>query len=186
MKRTNRHLIAGAVATTVLVAGCSDAVMVNRSEIAAGYTGDFYVQTQAQNGVNAVVLRNSPFPPDSVISAIQSRYQSNQYRFGPGPAPQNWNGYTVVIGFGGPTIGNQNLCQNPNLPLRLQSAGETSVIGDYCYGNILISEAQGWTGAVSGPQDPRFSKLMGAVVAELLADKRRYGKHGGGGSTPPR
>jgi hypothetical protein len=65
--KTNRHLIAAAVGTAVLTAGCSDAVVVNRSEIAPGYTGFLYVQSQAQNGVNAVVLRNSPFPPDTVV-----------------------------------------------------------------------------------------------------------------------
>jgi hypothetical protein len=182
----NAYGIAATAGVALLAVGCSDAVVVNRSEINPGYTGEFYVQTQAQNGVNAVVLRNSPFPPDTVVSAIQSRYQSNQYRFAPGPTPEGWNGYTVVLGFGGPTIGNQNLCQNPNLPMRLPSAGETSVIGDYCYGNILISEAQGWTGAVAGPDDPRFSKLMGSVVAELFADRRRYGKHGSGGTGTPR
>ncbi len=176
-----RFLIGGAL---VGLAACDDGVVVNRSEVAGGYTGDFYVQTQAQNGTNAVIVRNSPFSDAAVVQALRARYQSSQYRFELGPTPPEWNGYTVVIGFGGAPAGIQNLCNAPNLPLRTMAAGRTEVMGAYCYGNILISEVQGSVSAVGGPDDPKFTNLMGDVVAELFYDKRRYGGHGKG-STPP-
>jgi len=165
------------------VAGCSDTVMVNRSEVAGGYTGAFYVQTSAQNGSNAVVVRNSPFPDAVVVDALRARYQSSQYRFTSGPAA-DWNGYTVVLGFGTAPVGNQNLCRNPNLPLVASTADATTLFGEYCYGNILVTEAEGRTAAVSGPDDPKLNKLIGDVVAELFYDRRRYGGHGRG-SAPP-
>src|SRR5215469_5401072 len=121
----DRKVILFAVAATAsTVAGC-DAVTITRSEITAGYTGSFYVQTQAQNGVNSVIVRNSPFPPQTVTEALQARYQSGQYKFGPGPNPPDWNGYTVVLSFGGPTMGGQTLCQNLNTPQAGVSADRT-------------------------------------------------------------
>lgn len=166
-----------------MLSACSDGVTVNRSEVAGGYSGMLYTQSQAAGGTNAVVVRNDPFPDAAVLTALRSRYQSDQYRFGLGPSPENWNGYTLVFGFGGAPIGNQNLCQNPNLPLRPTAASETSIVGDYCYGAILITEAQGWTSAVNDPNDPRFQKLVGDVTAELFAYRLHIGHQGSGGST---
>lgn len=160
-------LIAGA-SVLALGACASDGVVVNRSEDMT-YSGATYVQTQAQGGTNAVVVRNGPFADDAVLAALHGRYQSDQYRFGLGPTPAGWNGYTVVLGFGGAPVGNQNLCQNPNLPLSAASGGQTMLVGDYCYGTRLVSEATGWTGAVSSPDDPRFRNLVGDVVAELFS-----------------
>jgi hypothetical protein len=163
----------------VALSAC-DGAFVNRSEGASVYTGYLYAQSQAAGGTNAVMVRNSPFPPEAVVSALQDRYQSDQYRFGLGPSPVDWNGYTVVLAFGGAPVGNQNLCQNPNLPLPVAASGRTAVIAEYCVGNILVSEATGWTSAVNDPQDPRFKNLLGDIVAELFSYQARYDKHGTG------
>ena len=160
---------------------CDDGTTVQRSEVAGGYTGFLYAQSQAANGTNAVVVRNAPFAPDAVVTALQDRYQSDQYRFGVGPTPADWNGYTVVLAFGGAPIGTQNLCQDPNLPLTAATGGRTTVVGDYCLGNILVSEAVGSTPTVSDPKDPHFKSLVGDVVAQLFAYQARYDKHGSGG-----
>jgi hypothetical protein len=163
------------------LAGCvSDGVMVNRTPISAGFTGDLYVQTSAQNGTNAVVVRNSPVPPEAVVEALRQRYQSGQYRFALGPNPPGWNGYTVVLSFGGPVIGNETLCQNPNAPQAPVSAG-TAVVGDYCYSNRTVTEATGQSRAITGPQDPLLSALVGDVAAELFTNEQQP-PHGGGGS----
>jgi hypothetical protein len=164
-------LVAGA---SVLALGACDGVAVNRSDNMT-YTGGLYSQSQAQGGTNAVMVRNGPFGGDAVLDALHQRYQSDQYRFGLGPTPNGWNGYTLVLGFGGAPVGNQNLCENPNLPLSPSSTGRTSLIGDYCYGTRLVSEASGWTGAVSGPADPRFQNLVGDVVAQLFAPRNQHG-----------
>lgn len=167
------------------LAGCDSGVFVNRSEIAGGYTGFLYVQQQAAGGVNAVAVRNSPFPPQAVLAALRARYTGDQYRFDLAPPAGEWNGYTVVIGFGSAPAGVQNLCQNPNLPPPQQRAGVTNVIGEYCYGAILVSEATGWTTSpISSPQDPRFEKIIGAVVAELFAYRARPGDHGQSADSP--
>ena len=179
MKTKRLFLCAAGIAAMALTA--CDGTMVNRSEVAGGYTGFLYTQSQAAAGTNAVVLRNSPFSPPAVVSAVQSRYQGDQYRFGLGPSPADWNGYTVVLAFGGAPVGNQNLCQNQNLPLPVAASGRTTVVGDYCLGNILVSEATGWTTSVNTAEDPRFRKLVGDVVAELVSYQDRFDKHGSGG-----
>ena len=157
--------LAGAVA----LSACSgDGVTTVRSKGGATYSAGLYVQSLAQNGTNAVVVRNSPFPEEAVIEALRARYPGGQYRFAPG-TPQGWNGYTVIIGFGGPPIGNQNLCQNPNqeqpsLPAR------TTLVANYCYGNRLLTEVVSRGPAVAGPDDPRFRELIGQSIAELFTN----------------
>lgn len=176
---TKRLFSCIAAIATVALTAC-DGVFVNRSEGASVYTGYLYAQSQAAGGTNAVMVRNSPFPPEAVVTALQDRYQGDQYRFGLGASPADWNGYTVVLAFGGAPVGNQNLCQNPNLPLPVAASGRTAVIGEYCVGNLLVSEASGWTSAVNDPQDQRFKNLIGDVVAELFSYQARYDKHGSG------
>ncbi len=177
-----------AATTASLLAACtSDGVTVTRSEITPGYTGAFYVQTQAQSGVNSVIVRNSPVPPQAVVDALQNRYQSGQYKFALGPNPPDWNGYTVVISFGGPTLGSQSLCQNMNAPRAGVPADRTEVVGDYCYGDRQVTEASGRAPHIAGPQDPRFQELLGGVVAELFRNEQHiYERGGGGNSSLPR
>lgn len=165
------------------LAGCvTDGVVVNRSPVTPGYTGDLYVQSSAQNGVNSVVVRNSPVPPEAVLDALRQRYQSNQYRFALSPNPPGWNGYTVVLSFGGPVIGNETLCQNLNAPRVAVSEG-TAVVGDYCYGNRTVTEATGQSREITGPQDPILRALVGDVVAELFTNEQQP-PHGGGSASP--
>lgn len=171
----------GAALAAAGLAACDDGVTVERSPLASNYTGAFYVQTSAQNGTNSVLVRNSPVPPEAVVDALRARYQGNQYRFAPGPNPPDWNGYTIVLSFGGPAIGSQNLCENMNAPQVQPPPNETEVVGDYCYGNRLITEAIGRSPRITGPQDPHFRELIGDVVAELFTNEQeRYPGHGGG------
>lgn len=181
MNRRKRPLALVFAVSAVALAACDD-VTVNRSDVGGNFSGYLYAQTQAAKGTNAVVVRNAPFTPDAVVAALRDRYTGNQYRFGLAPTPADWNGYTVVLGFGA-TVGNQNLCQNPNVPLAASANGRTMLVGNYCYGDRLLSEATGWTGALSGPDDPRFKDLVGGVVAELFS--YRVQDPNGGGPSPP-
>jgi hypothetical protein len=177
----NRSLNAILAAASLLaVAGCnSDGVTTTRSETVGGYSEGLYVQSAAQNGTNVLAVRNSPFAPEAVLEAVRARYQGNQYRFALGAAP-DWNGYTVIIGFGRPPVGAQNLCQNPNLPQPASSPGVTELTADYCYGNRLVSETTGRVAAVSDANDPRFRALVGQSVAELFTNNAPHYPHGGG------
>jgi hypothetical protein len=172
-------LLAGGLA---LAACDSGGVSTVRLKGGSNYSAGAYVQSGAENGTNAVVVHNSPFPPEAVLAALRARYQSNQYRFALG-TPTDWNGYTVVIGFGLPPVGSQNLCANPDLPQAPAPAGVTALVANYCYGNRLVTEALGRVGGVTGPDDPRFRDLIGQTVAELFASDE-YADLGGIGFRP--
>ena len=172
MSRTKRHLAAFAIVAACLTA-CDGTVFVTRSEGVSNYNADTYVQTLAQNGTNAVVVQNNPFGPagdQAILTALQSRYSSGQYRFALGPTATDWNGYTVVLGFGQP-IGNQTQCAAPNAPRAVSTSGQTILIGDYCFGNRVITEATGYTGSLTGPDDPTLGKLAAEVFAELVINR---------------
>ncbi len=167
-----------------LLAACDSGVWVNRSEGVNTYTADYYVQTLAQNGTNAVLVRNGPFGPqgdEAALTALRNRYASGQYRFTLGPTASDWNGYTVVLRFGRP-VGNGNPCR-ADLPPPTVQPGTTVLQGDYCYGDRVVSEATGYAGAVSGPNDPQYAKLVAEVVAELFQNRQR--DPNGGGPSPP-
>jgi len=163
--------------------GCGSGVWVNRSEGVNTYTADFYVQTLAQNGTNAVMIRNNPFGPqgeEAALAALRNRYASGQYRFALGPTAGDWNGYTVVLAFG-PAVGVRNPCADQ--PLTGNQPGTTVLRGDYCYGDRIVSEAIGYAGTVSGPNDPQYAQLVAEVVAELFTNRQK--DPNGGGPSPP-
>jgi hypothetical protein len=173
------------ILAAAVLSACDQGVFVNRSEAPTAYSGSYYVQSTAAIGTNQIVVYNSPYPPEptieGVMKAAQARYQSNQYRFFAGPPVADWNGYTVVLAFADGPQGNRNLCVDPNQPLRPMSAGWTSVFAEYCLGPTLVTEASAYTRLVAGPDDPRFVKLVGGVLAALFEYHVPPGQHGPGG-----
>ena len=155
------------LAAAVVLSACGSGITTVRSKGGSTYSAGTYVQSVAQNGTNAVVVRNSPVPAEAVVDALRARYAGGQYRFGLG-TPPDWNGYTVIIGFGGPPVGNQNLCQNPN-QTPSATAG-TALVAVYCYGSRLVTEVVSRGPAVSGPDDPNFRELIGQSIAELFTN----------------
>ncbi len=170
MKR--KGVVVGTAALLALAA-CEGAVTVVHSRGGTTYTED--AQTIAAQGVNAVVVRDSPVPPQAVLEALRARYSGNQYRFVLAPADRGWNGYTVIIGFGQPPIGARNQCAVRDIALPPAPAGVTVITGDYCFNDRVIAEAVGRSPAISGADDPHLRALVGAVVAELFAQPHRVG-----------
>lgn len=182
-KMNSRMAIASAL---LAIASCSNSgISVMRSEGGATYSAAVDVQTIAANGTNAVVVRNSPVPPQAVIDALRGRYPSGQYRFALAPVDHDWNGYTIVLGFGGSPVGTHTQCDDPHLALSPAAAGETVITGDYCTGNRTVSEAIGRSAAMATPNDPRLGDLLGAVVAELFANEPHRPSGGGTGAPVP-
>jgi hypothetical protein len=166
------YTAAALILAGMTLSACDDGVFVNRSESPTAYTGYFYVQSTAMMGINQVVVYNSPYAPDptikGVLDAAHLRYQSNQYKFFAGAPIADWNGYTVVLAFADGIQGNQNLCVNREEPLRPTKPGWTSIFAEYCLGSTLVTEANAYTKAVSGLDDPRFAKLVGGVISALF------------------
>jgi hypothetical protein len=180
---SKKHLQISALALVLAcLSGCGDAVVVNRSEGVSTYNADTYVQSLAQNGTNGVVVVNDPYGPagdQAIVTALQSRYASSQYRFALGTTAPDWNGYTIVLGFGEP-IGSQTQCTTvaPSRTTGLFS-GQTLIIADYCYGTRVVSEATGYARHLSGPDDPVLGKLAAAVFAEMVINRPPGGSGSG-------
>lgn len=158
------------LAGTFALAACGGVTTV-RMIGGANYSAGRYVQTAAQNGTNAVVVRNSPFPAEAVVAALRDRYRGNQYRFALG-TPLDWNGYTVVLAFGAPPVGSQSFCADPNLPQAASPRGVVELVANYCYGNRLVTEALSRAPELTGPNDPNFRELIGQTIAELFINQR--------------
>lgn len=177
-----KHLqVSALVLALACLSGCGDAVVVNRSESVSTYNADTYIQSLAQNGTNGVVVLNDPFGPagdQAIVTALQSRYASGQYRFALGTNAPDWNGYTIVFGFGEP-VGNQTQCTAPALRRTAGFSGQMLVIGDYCYGTRVVSEATGYTRTLRGPDDPLLGKLAAEVFAEMVINRQPGGSGGG-------
>jgi hypothetical protein len=185
MAKPNPCRLAALVSLCAVLSACDQGVFVNRSEAPTAYSGGYYAWSTAAMGTNQIVVYNSPYPPEqtinSVLNAAQARYQSNQYRFFAGAPVTDWNGYTVVLAFADGPLGNRNLCNSRDQPLRPMSAGWTSIFAEYCLGPTLVTEASAYTRAVTGPDDPQFAKLVGATIAALFEYRPPPGQNGFGG-----
>ncbi len=161
-----------ALGAALALGACTYGITTYRSEAAGNPSMQIYAPYAALNGTNLAVILGNPFPADKtnegVLAVMRVRNPMQRYRFALVPTP-DWNGYSVILGFGEPPIGNQSLCQNPALPLRPMPAGRTALMADLCYGPLLITEATGHTATVGGPDDPRFGDLVGGVLEELFA-----------------
>jgi hypothetical protein len=163
-----------AVVAGLALAGCGG-VMTYRSEAAGNRSAQTYAPYAAMNGTNLLVVRNNPFPEDrvnqAVLGVVATHNPMQRYRFALAQPP-DWNGYIVVLGFGESPVGNQDLCRNAQLPLRPTPAGQTALIADLCYGEMLVTEVYGHSPAVGGPDDPMFLNLVSQVTTELFALRR--------------
>jgi hypothetical protein len=168
--RTSR--LAGAALAVLLVAGCAGGTTTYRSEAAGSPSAQTYAPYAAMNGVNQLVIRNNPYPTDPdgqvLLSIVQTHNPMQRYHFTLGAGPQ-WNGYTVIFGYGESPVGNQDLCKNVALPLRPMPPGQTAVMADLCYGPLLITEVYGHTQFIADPHDPRLAALVGGVMEDLFA-----------------
>ncbi len=174
-----RAALAVLVAAATL-AGCNG-IVTYRSEGAGNPSAQTYAPYAAMNGTTLLVVRNNPFPSDRNSEAVRAVVSTHNpmrgYRFSL-TMPPDWNGYTVMLGFGQSPIGNQSLCQNAQLPLRPTPSGRTALIADLCYGPQLVTEAYGHSPAVSGPDDPRFGSLVGQVMTELFQLRWQFERQG--------
>jgi hypothetical protein len=129
----------------------------------------------ASKGVSLTVIREIPFADDrdgnGIFAAIQSSYQGRAYKFARGKPPSDWNGYTLVLTFADGVIGNSNQCRSNAPPLLGAPAERTAIIADYCLGQTLVAEVIGRIDGVTGPQDPKLTALVHAVMSEMFMQR---------------
>lgn len=170
--------LAPALAGSLLavLAGCAGSVITNRSE-GGNPSMQLYAPYAAMNGTTLAIVRNNPFPGDPIGQAVIAVMNANNpmlsYHFAPATLP-NWNGYTVVFAFGRVPPTNISLCQNTSMPVPPMPPDEIAVVADLCLGPQLVTEVVGHTGAVGGPDDPRFAALVSQTMSDLFALRQHY------------
>lgn len=174
----------------VLVLGaCSDISTIHYSYYNSGYSPS-HVQLAAASGPSLAVIRDDPFPADhnneGVLAAMQGRNFGPRMYFTQTPRPDDKYGYKVVMNFGpGPSTsegyapstsggygssapGGYNACTyGPTPPVSERRPGPISVSAAFCVGDILLTDTSGSIGEATGPDDPRFRRLIGDIMVAL-------------------
>lgn len=153
------------------LAGCADTSTVHYSYYNSAYTPG-HVDLAAASGQSLAVIRNNPFPEDSdnrgVVAAMQARNLGPKMYFAQVQRPDDRYGYKVILDFGGERGGGYDQCAAaPSPAARARQNGEISVLATFCVGNVLLTDALGSVSAATGPDDPRFQRLIGDMMVAL-------------------
>lgn len=77
-------------------------------------------------------------------------------------------GTRIIVLFGAPnTVSGHRLCSEP-LPPPAVSPDKLTVRGVLCSEGELLSDAEGWARRITGPDDPRFRRLIFDLTRMLL------------------
>lgn len=178
------------LASLLALGACSDISTIHTSYYNSGYSPS-HVQLAAASGPSLAVIRDDPFPTDrnneGVLAAMQGRNFGPRMYFTQTPRPDDKYGYKVVMNFGPApptyegsapqayggyapsTYGGYNAaCRyGPTPPASRPPTGPITVSAAFCVGDILLTDASGSIGEATGPDDPRFRRLIGDVMVAL-------------------
>ena len=180
------------IATVLALCGCSDASLVHYNYYNSGYEPG-HVALAAANGPSLAVIRNDPFPQDrnneGVLAAMQARNLGPRMYFSQTARPDDKYGYKVVLNFGAARSGDAGYmgyslngasaeCQAPPTPPNAAPlAGEIKVTGAFCIGDRLLTDASASISGATGPDDPRFKRLIGDMMVALTPPYIPNGGH---------
>jgi hypothetical protein len=152
--------------------GCADTSVVYHSYYNSAYTPS-HVQLAASSGTSVAVIRNDPFPADrdnaGVLAAMQGRtFGWPRMYFSQTPRPDDKYGYKVILDFGSSGYSATYQCKaEPTAPSSVRREGPIAVSAAFCIGDRLLTDAAGSIGEATGPEDPRFYRLIGDIMVAL-------------------
>lgn len=164
--RLSVSLLAG-----LTLSGCAGSSVISHSYYNSAYSPD-QVQLAAARGTALAVIRNNPFPADrdnaGVVAAMQRRNLGPRLSFSQTPRPDDKYGYKVILDFRppGPDTGYQCLA-GPSPAASAPPSGRIDVTGTFCVGDRLLTDAAGSVDGATGPDDPRFQRLIGDIMVAL-------------------
>lgn len=157
-------------------AGCSDVVVQDYPGPRGRYfIGDF--DYAAGNGAMQAVVVGNPFDmpkavfDDHVRGLMRHQNRGVPAEFVEGQTDRTSPLYKVVVGFDLPgAVSFSEMCRNPTgLPTRAR-AGRLDIAIVFCRGDEAMSGTTGWANGVSGPTDPKFSRLVRSATLYMLSD----------------
>ena len=183
-------------ALSAALCGCTDGSVISYNYYNSGYEPG-QVALAAANSPSLAVIQNDPFPEDTnnegVLAAMQGRNLGPRMYFSQTPRPDDKYGYKVVMNFGAASSagdsgygsygyslvgGTSYQCQaRPTPPAAKPTTGHISVTGAFCVGDQLLTDASGSISGATGPDDPRFQRLIGDMMVALTPPYIPHGGH---------
>ena len=162
-----------ALAGTALLAACGGP-RVYGTYYNSGYT-PAHPLLAAADGEALAIIRANPFPDDrdntAVLATMQGRNPGPRLYFRQTSRVESRYDYKVIVSFNNAGIGASNPCLD-TAPLPMAPGGDrVEIRADFCVGTAFLSEARGSIDGVASAKDPRFSRLMGDVLTDLLTDR---------------
>ena len=157
------------LATLATLAGCDGVSTISSSYYNSTYSPSHVVLAAANNPSQATI-RGNPFPNDrdnsAVIAAMQGRNYGPKMYFSPTPRADDKYGYRVILSFG-EKISRNYQCGATGPTGTPAPAGTVALVGTFCVGDIVLTDAVGTVSGVTGPDDPKFRRLIGDVMVAL-------------------
>jgi hypothetical protein len=163
-----RSLFSG-LALVLTLSACAGEVSITHNEVPrAGVPS--HADYAASLGPTPVVMLNNPFPPATVVAALQRNNARQHLVFSTDPPASLKGGYRVLLAFDGIPGGGMQVCRDPfgsDTPPAARLS-PTSVYGAFCLGPTLLSEAVASAPRLGGPTDPRLGRVMGDLLVALM------------------
>lgn len=162
-----------ALASTALLAACGGP-QVYGTYYNSGYTPN-HVKLAAADGEALAIVRANPFPDDrdnaAVLATMQGRNPSYKLYFRQTSRVEARYDYKVIVSFNNTGVGVSNPCLDTAAVPAAPKSGRIDLKADFCVGTAFLSEVHGSIDNVTSANDPRFARLMGDVLTDLLTDR---------------
>ena len=158
-------------APALAVAACASGSTVYTSHHASLYE-PAQVRFAAASGPVLAVIRDNPFPWDAgnrgVVAAMQGQTFAAKLHFNQVARPDDRYGYKVVLSFGTSLYGTPGECAAPPTPPATKPPPDRIIASaTFCLGDALLSDAYGAVHGATGPDDPKFRRLIGDLLIAL-------------------
>lgn len=105
---------------------------------------------------------------DGVAAAMTNQLVGRQLAFAVRREQAEKPDFRVVLAFNPPANADpRDLCAG-TVATAAETGDKITVLAAFCDKSGLLSSVQGWVAKVSGPDDPRFRRLLGQVVRDLF------------------
>jgi hypothetical protein len=174
-------VVAG-LATLTALSGCDGLIIYEPVTPQRYGKGDF--DYAARSGEMRTEVIGNPFGnvPDFGALVAEHMYKANRgpaVKFVLAPGGGASAPYRVVMAFNpAPRVSAADICSQGSWIQTAPGTEPVTVLSAFCSGDLVVSEAGGRIGSVTGPRDPKFHSLVQAVTSALIPidDRKGIGK----------
>lgn len=167
-----RFFALGAAVLTTLVSACEDGPRTQSGGWRSAAVWSSMVYASA-NGPIFLEVHGEPFAPMAlsamdVAMGMSDKLVGRKLAFTPVRASALRPEFKVVLAFNPPANADpRDLCEGA-IATAAQPGEQITVLAVFCDKSGILSSVQGWVSKVSGPDDPRFRRLLGQVTRDLI------------------